>query len=272
MLGNGIKYDNNHMNAEIIEYKNTTPKTLNLVVLGLDEEETRSDVIALLNYNLENGDLNILSIPRDTRVLVNGEYTKVNALVGMGGERLLIDKLEELTDLPIDFYFTINFKGFRQIIDELGGVELTIKTNMDYDDPEQNLHIHLKKGKRLLDGEKAEEFVRYRKGNRAGTGYTFGDLDRVKAQQEFIKAFIDQKAKLKYISKANEVFLILKKYMRTNVEIGDLSLFVEGLAKLKPNEIKTYTLPGDSKVLHDVWYFIYNRESTIELVKSSFSK
>ena len=89
---------------------------------------------------------------------------------------------------------------------------------MDYDDVFQNLHIHFKKGSILLNGEMAEQYVRYRKGNRLGAGYKYGDLTRMKVQQDFIISIIKQKAKLRYFQKLDDVFLVLKQYMKTNIK------------------------------------------------------
>lgn len=243
---------------------------VNLLVLGLDGEEVRTDVIAVLNYNPENGGLNILSVARDTRVYVRGRATKINALMAIGGERLVIDGIEKLTGLPVNYYLSLNFEGFRKVIDTLGGVEVNVPINMYYDDPEQNLHIHLKKGMQLLDGKKAEQFVRYRKGNRRGQGYIDGDIGRIKAQQEFMKALIEQKVRLKYLSKADDIYFILKQYMRTNIEIGDVKHYLRHLKNIKYEDIRAFTIPGDSAYINNVSYFICNRKKTEELISDNF--
>lgn len=209
----GTKFGGEYNFVEIVKRKideeepKNTISYINVLVLGLDDDETRSDVIALINYNPIESKMKILSIARDTRVRVNGKYTKINSLIGKGGEKLVVDMVEEITGLPIDYYITLNFKGFREIVDILGGVEIDVPFDMDYDDPYQNLHIHLKKGKQVLDGKKAEEFVRYRKGNHSGEGYEDGDLGRIKMQQLFIEEFVKQKLKLKYLLKADEIFI-----------------------------------------------------------------
>lgn len=246
------------------------PSYINLLVMGLDEEEVRSDVIALLNYSPKEKKINILSIARDTRVKVRGRYVKINSLIGKGGERMVVERVEEITGLPVDYYVTLNFKGFREIVDTLGGVEVEVPFDMDYDDPYQNLHIHLRKGRQVLNGKKAEEFVRYRKGNHRGEGYEDGDIGRIKIQQQFIKAFVDQKLKFKYLLKANDVFYILKRNMKTNIEIGDVHYFINYIKDMKTPEIKSYTLPGYSKYTGGQWYYIYNRKQLKELIKDNF--
>lgn len=247
-----------------------TGQSVNLMVLGLDDEEMRSDVIVIINFNPSAKRINVLSVARDTRVKVNGKYGKINALISKGGEKLVAEKLEEITGLKIDYYVTLNFKGFREIVELVGGVEVDVPMDMDYDDPVQKLHIHLKKGKQILDGEKAEEFVRYRKGNHKGEGYEDGDIGRIEAQQLFLKEFIKQKLKPKYILKVGNVLGILKENMKTNIEIGDINFFVKELNNIKLNEIRTFTIPGDSVFKDGLWYYIYDKEETERLIEENF--
>ena len=104
---------------------------VNLLVLGLDEYEARTDVILILNYSLQEGKLNILSIPRDTKVYVNGKPEKINALYLIGGVPMVRDRIKKITGLTTDYYVTLNFKGFRKIIDILDGVEFDVPINMN---------------------------------------------------------------------------------------------------------------------------------------------
>lgn len=244
---------------------------VNLLILGLDQEGKRSDVIMLVNYSPDVGRVNLLSIARDTRVRAKGRYRKINSLIGIGGEKLIIGKVEELTGLNIDYYVSLDFEGFRKIIDALGGVEIDVPMDMDYDDPEQNLHIHLKKGKQILNGKKAEQFARYRKGNRKGEGYQDGDIDRMKAQQMLIKALLEQKLKLRYFNKIDDIFYILKDHMRTNIEMRDISYYLPKVKKIKYKETKSFTIPGESEY-GGLWYFIYDKKKLQEIIDKNFFK
>lgn len=245
-------------------------QSTNMLILGLDDEELRSDVISLINFNPTNKKINILSIARDTRVKTGGKYSKINALISKGGEELVISEVEDITGLKIDYYMTLNFKGFRKIVDVVGGVEIDVPTDMDYDDPLQKLHIHLKEGKQILDGEKSEQFVRYRKGNHKGEGYKDGDIGRIEAQQLFFEEFINQKLRPKYILKAGNIFSVLKKNMSTNIEIGDIDFFVRQVNNIKVNEIRTFTLPGESVYKNGIWYYIYNDKETNKIIEDNF--
>jgi LCP family protein required for cell wall assembly len=245
---------------------------VNLLVLGLDEEGVRSDVIMLVNYNPDIGRINLLSIARDTRVRAKGKVSKINALVGLGGENLVISKVEELTDLDIDYYLTLDFAGFRKIVDALGGVEFDVPMDMNYDDPEQGLHIHLKQGRQILNGDKAEQYVRYRKGNRRKEGYQDGDIDRMKAQQKLMRALLEQKLKLKYFLKLDDIYFILKEHMRTNIEIGDIKNYLPKLRNIEYSETKTFTIPGDSVYTNGIWYYIYDEKKLENIIEVNFYK
>lgn len=287
MFANGIyvmvSYGNNHptensknnptqIGTTQLESSINREQPLNLLVLGLDEEGMRTDVILLFNYNPELSKLNILSVARDTRVFARGRYLKINALYSAGKEELAAEEIHQITGLSVNYYLTLSFKGFRKIIDTLGGVEFNVPFHMVYDDPDQDLHIHLNKGIQLLNGNKAEQLVRYRKGNKAGQGYIDGDIGRIKMQQDFVKALIKQKLNLRLITKAVDIFNILSEYVKTNLNMTDITQYIAGIKKIKADEIKAFTLPGESAVKNDAWYYIYNEEMTAKMIRDNFYK
>ena len=103
-----------------------------------------------------------MSIPRDTRVLIDNKYRKINFAYPYGGIELAAGTVSELLDVNIKYYIFVDTFAFRIIVDLLGGVDIDVPVNLDYDDPTQDLHIHLKKGLQHLDGEHAEQYVRFR--------------------------------------------------------------------------------------------------------------
>lgn len=243
---------------------------VNMLVMGLDRDGTRCDVIMLFNFEPGLSKLNILSIARDTRIRESGWYGRINALYSRGGEKLVAEEVTEITGLPVHYYLTMDFKGFRKIIDTLGGVEFYVPFRMNYDDPTQNLHIHLRKGMQLLNGAKAEQLVRYRKGNAIGQGYSEGDIGRVKMQQDFMKALIKQKLSLRYISRVDELFGILRKYIKTNITLADVTYYIGSIRKIEGDEIETFTLPGESRMIGDVWYYIHDQKETDSMINHNF--
>ncbi len=254
---------------------------VNILLLGVDEGGMRSDTIMLASLNGRTGKLNVLSIPRDTRVLVGNNYQKVNAAIGIGAqevrkgrlkepEELSVQKVKLLTGLPIHYFMSVNFDGFMEIIDALDGVEFDVPFRMKYDDPVQNLHIDLQPGLQVLNGKQAHDFVRFRKGNPGYPGYAMGDLGRIEAQQAFIKAFISQKINAKNILKADEIFDVVQENVRTNYSAKDLIRHLSAIRKIDSDSVTMYQLPGLAQTIGGASYFICDDAKTQELVETVF--
>ena len=255
---------------------------VNILLLGVDEGGMRSDTIMLASLNGRTGKLSVLSIPRDTRVLVGRGYQKINAAIGIGAqevrkgnlkepEELSVQKVKLLTGLPIHYFMSVNFDGFMEIIDALGGVEFDVPFRMKYDDPVQNLHIDLQPGLQVLDGKKAHDFVRFRKGNPGYPGYAMGDLGRIEAQQAFIRAFIEQKVNAKNILKADEIFDVVCRNVRTNYTAKDLIKHLGSIRKVSSDTMTMYQLPGSSQTIGGASYYICDDAATMELVETVFN-
>jgi polyisoprenyl-teichoic acid--peptidoglycan teichoic acid transferase len=268
-IGNSLEFsqppDTIHLESSISD-----EQPVNLLVLGLDNEKVRTDVILLFNYEPRQSKLNILSIARDTRVLDRGRFSKINALYSAGGEKLIAKETSRMTGLPVHYYLTMDFEGFRKIVDTLGGVEFYVPFRMRYDDPDQDLHINLYKGLQLLDGDAAEQLVRYRKGNRAGQGYIDGDIGRIRMQQDFVKSILNQKLNFKYLNRVDDIVGLMNKYMTTNIGLPDIAEYLGSLGKVDSGEVKTFTLPGDSVIKGGVWYFIHDEAGTKEMIRDYF--
>lgn len=255
---------------------------VNILLLGVDEGGMRSDTIMLASINGRTGKVNILSIPRDTRVPMGRGYQKINAAVGIGAqevargrleepEELSIQKVKALTGLPIHYFMSVNFDGFKEVIDALDGVDFEIPFHMKYDDPVQNLHIDLKPGMQHLDGEAAHDFVRFRQGNPGYKGYAMGDLGRIEAQQAFVKALVEQKLKPKYLLKAGELFEVVRKYIRTNYTAKDLITHLGTISKIDSENVQMIQLPGSAQTISGISYYICNDAEMRALADTVFS-
>jgi len=234
--------------------------TINFLLAGTDKGGLRTDSIMVASYNLETKKVTIMSILRDTRVYVNGKFRKVNAAFALGKTDLLLKTLKQTFGIDINYYITIDNKAFDDVIDTLGGLDIDVPYNMNYDDPYQDLHIHLKKGMQHLDGNKAEQFVRWRKNN---TGPSIGDTERVKNQQTFMKAIFDQKMNLSMIGKVSKLFAIIKKQVNTNLTVNECLAFVPALKQMKGEDaVTTIDMPGEAKMVYGASYYIYDAEKT----------
>lgn len=250
---------------------------LNLLLLGVDEDGTRSDTIMVVSVDNVKKDIKLLSIPRDTKItLNNGKVMKINAGMGMKNpEEFMIETIKTITKMPIHYYCEINFDGFKEIIDILGGIDYDVPYDMDYDDPAQNLHIHLKAGMQHLNGQAAHDFVRFRHNNKgadiyAPGDYSKGDIGRISAQQDFLSELFRQKIQPQYILKTPELINAAYKYVQTNFTVKTAMEFVSVLISTETTELDTFLLPGTAKYENKISYYIYSPSQTKTLILEEF--
>ncbi len=239
-------------------------KPYNILVLGVDVEAKLTDVMMLCQIDPVDHQVNMLSIPRDTRIKLNDRNMKINSSFSHGGVEQVITCVKELTGLPVHHYFLIDTDAFRDTIDALGGVYFTVPRKMDYEDPLQDLYIHLERGYQLLDGDKAEQLVRFRR-------YTNGDIDRIKVQQDFIKELIEQKLTAAYILKIPEVYSIVEKNSSTDMTRREMIDAGKQLLAVKDSEkFKSFTVPGEGQYIGEVSYFVPYKDDLKTLVETEF--
>ena len=250
---------------------------MNLLLLGVDEGGKRSDTIMIISVDNVNKTIKLLSIPRDTKItLSNGQVIKMNACIGFErAEEFVIETVKTITKMPIHYYCQVNFDGFKEIIDVLGGVNYNVPFDMNYDDPAQDLHIHLKKGLQHLDGQAAHDFVRFRHNNEseavyAPGDYYKGDIGRIGAQQDFLKELFRQKMQMKYLVKAPELLDVAYEYVHTNFTISSAMEFISMLRTAETTELETFILPGTDRYENKISYYIYSPSETKKLVLEEF--
>lgn len=246
----------------------------NILLLGVDIGTTgsknspkRSDTMVVFHYDPASNEAAMVSIPRDTKVTINGSPEKINAANAFGGSDLAVRTVEKLLNININYYVKIDYQGFRKFIDAIGGVDVIIPYNMNYDDKAQNLHIHFKKNQNVhLDGQKAEEYVRWRKNN-DNTGYAEGDLGRIKTQQDFMVKVLEKLKSPAIIPKVYSIAKVLPEYLDTNMEpMTILSFSKDVLPKLDMGSLQKYTLQGEPKVINGIWYFLYSPAKNKDIV------
>lgn len=227
---------------------------------------TRSDTMIVASVDPVQKRIGLLSVPRDTRVRIEGRsgFDKIAHANAYGGPALAISTVEELLGVDINFYVRVDFQGFKAIVDALGGVEMTIPHQMDYEDPYQNLYIHIKPGKQLLNGEKALQVVRYRR-------YPNGDIDRIAMQQKFLQALAAKVLQVDTISKLPQLQRELIKYVDTNMSPSDMLWFLSLARQAQEYSIEMATLPGEPATLSDagglsISYWVVNRSAARKVV------
>lgn len=274
-------------NSDVIAgVKPRANETVNILLLGMDIGDSenisntsarRTDTMILLNYNPRTDNIKVVSIPRDTLIEVenahDGEgnyipYWKINAAYALGGEEEVIEQVEGLLDITVNYLIEIDYAAFRNLIDAVGGVEMFIERDMYYDDDAQDLHINFNKGETvLLDGQKAEEFFRWRKNN-DGTGLADGDLGRIKNQQKFISALIEKCTNPMIVTQIPDILKSIKENVITNMPGTEMIKY--GLKMISNSGTSMNTLQGYNERIYGQDFLVadssYNR-SIIESLK-----
>lgn len=237
-----------------------------------DSKGTRTDTMMLTKVNLETGNIDILSIPRDTRLSVNGKLNKVNAAHAIGGPELSLETVSDFLGIEIDYYVKVDYKIVQEVVDAIGGVEIDVPLNMKYNDPtsEPPLNINIKKGLQVLDGKNAHDFLRWRHNNSYTIGYPEGDVGRIQAQQYFIKELVKQTLKTKNILKLPTLIETYFENVETNIPIGIMLKGAAAAKNINVENMKTATVPGVGEYVGDTSYYIYSREETNQIVVEMF--
>ncbi len=216
------------------------------LLVGTDKDDGNTDTIMVASYDTVNQNVSIMSIPRDTMINEKWDIKKINSVYSRTGSSIesLAKRVQKLVGFKPDFYVKVDLTMFVELVDLVGGVEFDVPQDMDYDDPWQDLHIHLKKGVQLLDGEKAMQLVRFRR-------YAEGDIKRVEVQQNFLKALIKECLDIKHWGKIKAYIDLAMENVQTDLEFGSVVWFaanVLGLnsaSALSMDSVYTCTIPGN---------------------------
>ena len=214
----------------------------NFLILGVDENN-RADTIMLLSF--KDGNVTGTSIPRDTAFISKEFDRKVKLteiLNSENGNQKVIDAVRDTLSVPVTYYAKLNLFAVKEIVDSVGGIELNVPMDMEYDDPHKNLHIKLKQGRQTLSGDAVCGLLQFRRSN-DGTGYAQGDMTRIEVGQQFISEFISQKLNKEFINKSQDIFKILAENMETNYPISNFVNDIKLLDKMKTN-IEFRTIDG----------------------------
>lgn len=239
-------------------------QVVNVLLLGVDSldqdktKKSRTDTIMLLSFDKKENKATLISIPRDSMVKIRGRsgFDKVNHAHAYGGVELSIKTIKDLLGVPINHYVKVDYKALFKTVDDLGGVEIDVPRNMKYDDPyaDPPLHINLKKGRQVLNGQKSMEFLRFRK------GYSNQDIGRIDAQQNFLKALIKKALSPSSVTKVPDYITTMHMYVDTDMKITDMIDLALSAKDINPDEIEKITLKGRAKMINNVSYYDLDKE------------
>ena len=266
------------------EYTKKDLKEFRCLVLGISTDEEGAlltDTIMVASYNPNTQKATLLSIPRDTFTGKNTKKAvasqKINSLYSINEDpKDVLDAVNDLTGLGLEYYVIVKTEGFIQLVDAIGGVTFNVPIDMDYDDTSQDLHIHLKAGEQLLDGDKAEQLVRFRHNNDGTTypeEYGDNDLGRMRTQREFMMAVLKQTAKVENIFKLGEILDVAEQNVTTNINFDVAKDYIPYIVEFNTENLFTATLPGTTPPWDEtngVSIFVADENETEKMIQELF--
>lgn len=258
-------------------------KELKVLIMGVstDIDSELTDTIMVASYNPNTQKANLLSIPRDTYTGTNIKTAvaskKINSLYNISRDpKKTLEAVNDITGLDIKYYVLVKTEALIELVDAIGGVEFDVPIDMNYDDPYQDLHIHLKKGIQKIDGNKAEQLLRFRHNTDYTTypvEYGDNDLGRMRTQREFITAVLKQTLKPSNIFKIGQILEVANKNLITNLELSFVKDYVPYAVEFSTENLYTATLPGttpDIKDTNNVSIFVVNKSETKSMIEEMF--
>lgn len=246
----------------------------NFLILGHDRVAVNTDVMIVASFDTKNNSLNLVQIPRDTYAEYGwNSYRKINGLYSYCLQQNKYDSAAAMQDtmdflsknfnIKLDYYALIDLDILQEMVDAIGGVYLTVPADMDYDDPDQNLSIHLKAGPQTLTGEQAEQFVRFR------ADYVQADIGRNDAQKIFMSAFLQQYKQNLNLSTLTKTVEQMIKHVTTNLSVADCVFFAKEALQLDMAKVVMVNMPGSDFLVTEgeyTAYFILSRSGALDTV------
>ena len=259
--GNRLE-DTNKSNTYIETDKITNNKTN--VLLYCTDSGKRIDSSMIISFNRVNGDISLLSIPRDVFLTKDDQNIRYSELLLKGSEQDLINTIRNDFGIPVNYYVGIDFETFRSIIDKLGGIEYDVPFDMNYNDSYMNLNISLNKGHQTLNGEQAEWLLRYR------SGYSKGDIGRIETLQSFIKEAIKQKITVDNILKLKDVVEIIYKEVVTNYPVSNIVDGIDSIKNISSYNVNTFIMPGSNQNINMRAYYVVDDNELLKISNQYF--
>ena len=215
------------------------------VILAYDQSFSNTDTILVGRLDTEAGTLDAVNIPRDTLVNVSWGVKKINTALPLekNDPDRFLEHLGNLIGFTPDCYAVVNIRAVEKLVDCVGGVYYNVPRDMDYDDPSQDLHIHIPQGYQLLNGENAVKVMRFRVGN-DNSGYYNGDLGRIATQQDLLMTMASQFLKLGNIPNLSTAIQVFQDNVKTDLTSNNIAFFVREFLKLDRENIRFHTMPG----------------------------
>ena len=253
------------ISKSISNTENAKKEEVTFLVSGTNENLT--DSIIFGKYNTKTNKLYMMSVPRDT--YTNNEICvghKINGIYRGKNLDAFLEEIESLLDVKIDYYAVFDSTFVKEVVDCVGGVEIYVPQRMYYSGGNPRIVIDLKEGKQVLNGEKAEQFLRFR------SGYANADLGRVEAQRSFIKAFINTVLKKENITNIPKIVKIALANTKTNATTREIMKYADEIKEIKLEEIESITMPNTPQYINGLSYVIADEEEAQRIIKEDWTE
>lgn len=256
--------------------------TYNFLVVGKDNVALNTDVMMIVNLDLKDGNMSIMQLPRDTFVTFNGNVCKLNSIYSKyynsskasdtdgrihDGMKGLSEFLKTNLAIHIDHYINLNLDALGEIVEAIGGVDMNVPYRMKYDDPYQNppLHINLYPGQQTLNGDQAQQFVRYR------SGYIKGDIGRQDAQKLFMTAFMESFRNNISLTNVFSVVSSILEHLTHSMTLETSAAFVREAMQLDFSNITMLTAPHTPYTYYGGSYVVLHRAALLKITNQYFN-
>ncbi|AKP78196.1 LCP family protein [Priestia aryabhattai] len=224
------------------------PHSFNVLVMGVDErpgDTGRSDVLMVVNLDKSHNKAKVMPIPRDTRVHIDGKGTdeKINHAYRYGGIPLTVRTVENFLNIDVDYYVKVNMEGFKDVVDELGGVNVNNPFPFVFDS------FIFPEGENALNGEKALAYVRMRHEDPKG------DLGRNNRQRQVVEALLDKGMNMSTVKNIPSLLTLAKKHIQTNIDVSDAFTMYNVIKNGRP-DFETVTVKGEGQMVDGTWYYV----------------
>ncbi|SES41299.1 LCP family protein [Salipaludibacillus aurantiacus] len=235
---------------------------VSVLFLGLDTRDGdlsgRTDAMVLVTFNPDEGTVKMLNIPRDTRVNIAGRYEqdKINHAHAFGGVDMTMDTVEQFLDIPVDYFVSLNFDAFMEIVDELNGIKIDSPMAFTETDNATYGTLTIQEGEQIVNGEKALAYVRMRKHDPQG------DIGRGERQKEVIASIINEMATFSSITNFNSLMDTVERNLNTNATFNNIVSMHSYASEL--DNIESLSYDGTAITDNGIYYYQPDEQSVAE--------
>lgn len=219
----------------------------------------RTDTMMLVRLNPDQKQAAIVSIPRDSKVYINGSVDKINAAFAYGGADRAVETVEKSFGVHVDNYLVANLHGVKDFVDAVGGIDIYMEKAMHYDDHTAKLAIHFEPGLHHLNGKQTEGFLRFRHD-------ALGDIGRIRRQQLFLNAFAKRMKNPTVLWNLKPLLEAKDKYVLTDMSMQDLVQLALFAKDMGSHNMQVATMPGRPSGAGGVSYWVIDQQQAEKLI------